>query len=413
MLTHPSPHGADLQAEAARSIENLLDVGWPSLPAELAFVLDKASTAAEAGDAAGRIDEGVLAAVRSSGFLGLPIPNEFEGGGGGALETAAILRRLAIDDPGLAIGLNMHLFSVAVLVEHWRLARDKSWILLEAIAGQQRLVASAFGEPGLNGSILRSKCLGRPVAGGYRVSGVKAPCSLIGRSDLVCLQFEAEADEPDTGLKIAMLPTDATGLRVERTWDAVGMRASESDTLIVEDCFIPNDLVFFSGAPGRENSDLFAKSLAWFCLGIGAVYCGLMRRALSEVHADFSSSEVRKLKRYAPSAFRVRLGEQVQDFLLVEDSLRSLAGLIDADRFDRVAGLNFALAVRSRVAEVAPSVVAECSRLAGAGTLARSAPMSRLLRDVLAVGFHPPSPTVAASMVAQQFMGDAYALDLD
>src|SRR5438445_192126 len=145
----------------------LADRLWPPteglIPGESLAAI---GAAAAAGDETGRVPDESLEAVRASGYLGLPVPKEFEGGGASALECCAVQRRLAAADPALALALNMHLFSMGVMVAHWRRERDTSWLLLEAIATQNRLVASAFAEPGLSGSFLRSHCRARRVDGG-------------------------------------------------------------------------------------------------------------------------------------------------------------------------------------------------------------------------------------------------------
>jgi alkylation response protein AidB-like acyl-CoA dehydrogenase len=43
---------------------------------------------------------------------------------------------------------------------------------------------------------------------------------------------------------IALVPVNAPGLRIEHVWDTLGMRATCSDTVILENCFVPEDLVF-------------------------------------------------------------------------------------------------------------------------------------------------------------------------
>ncbi len=389
--------------------EPCLDRLWRKLPLSR-DLLEKIEASADNADRTGFTDAALLQEIAGSGLLSLPIPAEFEGAAGSAADTAAALRQIASIDPALAIALNMHVFSVAVLVEHWREHRDKSWILLEAIAGQNRLVASAFGEPGLNGSILRSHCRGTATGGGFVVSGVKTPCSFVFHSDLVCLQFEVPEEPEDQRLKIAMIPTAAPGLRLERSWDSIAMRASESDTLWLESCFIPTELVFYSGRPGQDNSALFARSLSWFVLGLGATYVGLMRRALLEVQAEARSASSME-RRLQSSAARVRLGGRLHDFILIDSALRDLASRLD-EGFEPIADLNLAMALRSALATGTPGIVADCMGLMGARTLSVASLMSRLMRDAAAAAFHPPNAMVGASITAQQFLGQGFTLDL-
>ncbi|QOK94919.1 acyl-CoA dehydrogenase family protein (plasmid) [Ralstonia pseudosolanacearum] len=88
------------------------------------------------------------------GYFGLPIPSEYGGSGASVLECCAIQARLAQVDAGLAVGMNMHLFSTGVILEQWRAKQDLSWALLEAVATQKRLIASAFAH-----SVIHIFCL--------------------------------------------------------------------------------------------------------------------------------------------------------------------------------------------------------------------------------------------------------------
>src|SRR4029453_6940246 len=107
------------------------------------------------------------------------------GGGASVLECCAVQRRIGAADPALAVAVNMHLFSVGVIVEHWLRAKDEAWMRLEAIATQRRVVGSAFAEPGLGGSLLRSTCTAARHGDEWLVNGLKTPCSLADRSDLL------------------------------------------------------------------------------------------------------------------------------------------------------------------------------------------------------------------------------------
>lgn len=392
-------------AYAVAAVESAL---WPDvdalLPAEARAEI--AAGAAEA-DELGRASERSLEILRETGYFGLPVPAEFQGGDADLLACAAVQRALGRADPGLAVAVNMHLFSVGVMVEHWRRRRDSSWLLLEAIASQRRIVASAFAEPGLAGSILRSHARARREEKGWVVTGVKSPCSLAARCDLFCLQVEAEPAEP-RGLLVALVPASAPGLRVERTWDTLGMRASESDTLRLEGCHIPDDLVFHRCEPGFDDEDVFAAGLIWFCVTTAATYIGLARRAIDEASAALRTSRLPHLAatRADLPSVQSQLGEAMAGVLSLEAACTGLARAFGAAERDAAALLPVALAVKHAAAEACARSVADAAELVGARSYARGGVLARCWRDVQAARFHPPT-----RLATRQILG-RWALEL-
>lgn len=73
---------------------------------------------------------------------------------------------------------------------------------------------------------------------------------------------------------VALAPADAEGVSIDRTWNALGMQASESDTIGFGDCFIPDKLIFYRGPADIDPDQTFSAGLTWFCLLTTAAYAG-------------------------------------------------------------------------------------------------------------------------------------------
>ncbi len=389
----------------------MLDAAWVDAPDLLpTSLIERIRKRAAEADAAGRLSVESLAELRTSGFLSAPIPLEMHGGGLGLAAVCALQRRLATADPALAIALNMHIFSVGMLIEQWHRAKDNTWLLLEAIATQDRLLASGFAEPGLGGSILRSTLEVQRVADGYRVTGRKQPCSLAQQADLVCLQFE---DQTAGRLMVALIPTTADGIRALPSWDAMGMRGSASDTLLLEDCWVPDDLIFHNCEPGYDDDPVFAASLVWFSLSAASVYLGLLERALC-----VSGELLRRggLRRGGPSRASVPAYQQAVGDIVARAILLAMSCTGTAQRYaagqtaDEV--LPLALAVKTEVAEFVVAAVGQLCELVGGMSYGRGGELARLWRDAQAARFHPPSALACRRVAGARFLGMPYRYDL-
>ncbi|MBO4206718.1 acyl-CoA dehydrogenase family protein [Micromonospora echinofusca] len=393
--------------------DDLLDGCWPDVRADLpAAALTEIAGLAGAADRDGKPSTRALALLRELNWPGLPVPEKFLGGGADLLRCCALQRELGTADPALAVAVNMHLFSVGLMVEHWRRRTDTSWLLMEAIATQNRLLASAFAEPNLGGSTSRSTLRADRVDKGWRVSGRKRPCSLAAEADLVCLQVQT-ATEPSEVL-VALLPTTAPGLTVVEDWDALGMRGSASHTLVLTDCFIPKELVFYQAPAGSEDDDVFAAGVIWFALTATACYLGLARAALREAGGLLHRLRIAHLgqSRAELPSYQAALGDPVAELLTLEAACADVARRMDAGAApERLVAA--ALAVKQQAVRVVPALVGTLAEACGGTSYARSLPLERLWRDAQAIRFHPPTPAATRQYLARRALGIPAGLDLD
>lgn len=397
----------------AAPLDAKVGVLWPETEHLLAeAVLDIVRAAAPEGDRSSALSGHVLDALRDAGYCGLPVPTQMEGGGATLLECCAIQRRLARADPSVAVALNMHLFSLGVMVEHWRVEQDTSWLLLEAVATQRRLVASGFAEPGLAGSTLRSRCIARPTDDGVVIDGIKTPCSLAGLADLVCFQVQEEGEGGE--LLVCLVPTSAPGMHVERTWDWIGMRSSESHTLRFDGCAVPDQLIFHRCEPGRDADEIFAAGLIWFALTTAASYLGLVESAIEVAAAGLLTQRVSHLGRHRAelSTYQIPLGRVMGDLLEATAAVVATAAAMDERTVLPNDLLPTALATKRRVANLASDAIRQLIELGGAGGLTVGRPMERLVRDVQAAVFHPPTPLVTDQVIGRWALGEELEVEL-
>ncbi|MGW6457502.1 acyl-CoA dehydrogenase family protein [Streptomyces sp. NPDC055078] len=391
-----------------------VDALWPDTGHLLSDeVTAELAALADGNDLSGRLADRSVELLRKSGYFGAPVPRDFEGFGASLAECCALQRRLGAADPALAIAVNMHLFSVGVVVEHWTRARDESWLLLEAIASQHRIVASAFAEPGLNGSLTRSRTTARRDGDVWVVNGVKTPCSLAERSDLLCLQMIDEAGGPES-LLVALVVNGSPGVSVERTWNTLGMRASESDSVRFTDCRIPDDMIFHRSEPGSLGDEVFAAGLGWFCTTATACYLGVVSAAVDQARAALARSRVNHLgaaRAHLPS-FQSALGEILSAVLPLEAATAGLARRLDERDVDPRGLLPAALALKDQAARTAVQAVELAAELVGVASYSATGAASRLIRDVQAARYHPPTRFATRQLLGRWALGLPWSFEL-
>ena len=135
------------------------------------------------------------------------------------------------------------------------------------------LLNGFYTEGGGARSIMSPASTARKVAGGYILNGKKVFATLVPAVDYFGISISlADYTGPDSGGCVFLLPRDTPGLEVEETWDAMGMRATGSHTITMQDVFAsPEQRI---GEEGRLFEE-FSQVAHWYCLSFSACYLGI------------------------------------------------------------------------------------------------------------------------------------------
>jgi alkylation response protein AidB-like acyl-CoA dehydrogenase len=98
---------------------------------------------------------------------------------------------------------------------------------------------------------------------------------------VMVMAYPDGATNPAAGM-LLLVPHDAPGRRVNANWDVLGMRATRSDSLILEDCRVPDSAVLYRSDDTRRFRNDY---LNWFWGSYTAVYLGVGVAAFNELRA--------------------------------------------------------------------------------------------------------------------------------
>ncbi|MEV0388228.1 acyl-CoA dehydrogenase family protein [Nonomuraea sp. NPDC050643] len=337
--------------------------------------------------------------VRALGLPGLNIPKRHGGWGADIATTARCVELLAYGDPSIALAFNMHWGVIGFFRGMWSEAHQARFF--PGVAHDGHLFDGAYSETRA-GVIGLADTRAVPVDGGFRVSGRKSWGTLSLVADFHTLN--ATITEPDGELPadhavrasrevMLVCPASAEGVRIEKTWDALGMRATGTETVVFEDVFVPDtDLVSSAFRP-----DLFAN-LEWQTLSFASIYLGLARRAYAETLAILRDKRLGAV----PEASDVRLGDQQlvqvgvgEMRVLIETAANTIE--VAAARLNEQRDLPDDPARRLGWLEIPKVVATENAirvvdigmRLVGGGSFRRGHPLEKLYRDARSGPFHP------------------------
>ncbi|MEJ3405105.1 acyl-CoA dehydrogenase family protein [Rathayibacter sp. YIM 133350] len=341
------------------------------------------------------------------GYLRALVPQEF-GGLGLTLERAAAEQvRLGAAAPATALAVNMHLVWTGVAkVLHERGDASLDWLLEEAGAGE--VFGFGISEAGNDLVLFGSRTDAQPQPdGGYTFTGTKIFTSLspawtrLGTMGL----DSTSADAP----KIVYGFVERSEQVTQRDdWDTLGMRASQSQSTVLDGAFSPANRIIRRLSPGPNPDPLIFAIFANFEILLAAVYTGVGQRALElAVEAAGRRTSLKNDgKSYAQDP---DIRWRVADAAIAQDGIPpQLFGLArDVDEqaahgsqwFPKLVGLKI------RATENARYVVDQAIRVSGGGSYFAGNELGRLYRDVLAGIFHPSDAESAHNTVANAWLG--------
>ncbi len=365
--------------------------------------------AAAAHDRRGTFAHESLAALQERGFLGAPVPEHL--GGLGVLSVHDLVvasSRLARGDAALAIGVNMHLAFVISLVRRWRQADAEGnarriaafAASLEQVTRGHLVYAAAISEPAQD--LTRPSTIATRTDDGWTISGHKVFCTMSPAADLLYVSVTFADDAGGERFGYALVPTDAEGLVVHDDWDALGMRASGSNSVTLDGVRVPREALR-GGFPIGSTADYVERNLD----------AGLLHAAAAlGVAEDANAYATGRIPAGGRDARTDALAaENAVDLSACRGILGRAASLLDehfAPGWTADPLLLFAetQGAKTFVGEAAVRVVDRALALSGGVGYLNGSTLARAYRDVRATAFmHPLGTNRAYSYLADVALG--------
>lgn len=314
--------------------------------------------------------------LRAEGFMGAPVPAELGGGGATHAEACAVLRQLGQACGATAVTLSMHYHLTCTQIWRHKHGQPAEGILRRVAAEDLVLVSTGAADwVGASGSA-------RKVDGGFRVSARKAPSSGAPAGDILVTSVRWD-DAPDGPQVLhCAVPFGAEGLSIEPTWDTLGLRGTGSDTVVLDDVFVPDTAVSLA-RPADRWHPVWNTVLGTALPLIMSAYLGIADRAV----ADATRLAGTRAARPETAAL---VGTMGNHHATAEDAVDAMVRNADDLRFantDDVAA--FALTRKAIAAEAVEATTRAALDLAGGAGYGRQAALERCHRDALGARYHP------------------------
>jgi alkylation response protein AidB-like acyl-CoA dehydrogenase len=345
-------------------------------------------------------------ALRDAGLYGLVVPKELGGWGAGLVGYCIAAEELAQGSPSTAMSFNMHCALVGLAYKS-PLPDAVKQLIADLVVKEGKLICGSLSETGHAGHLYGTRTCSTRIQrtnGGYVLNGRKTFCTMVDVADYICVFAAPEGAGPEAAI-LVFVPTDLPGLRIERVWDTLGLRATRSDNLVMEDCLVPAEAVF---------DDLLVASLPDFLrdtdaivnVPYTAVYLGIGFGAL---RAAVATVQERVPKGYRqPLAYLPEIRRRVAVMSAQLEAARRLlyyaAWLVDTDAPPLEALRAFRKA-KYVVGEAVAAATRSALEMGGAHATFKGSALERFFRDGATATIMPPSSDVCLAELGVSELG--------
>jgi alkylation response protein AidB-like acyl-CoA dehydrogenase len=356
-----------------------------------------------------------FAAVKASGYFTAPIPEELGGLGVTSVHDVVVASsRLARGDAALTLGVNMHLAYLLNVVRRWQIAmasaderRTKALAgILGEIARRGTVFAAAGSEPGQD--ITRPSTTAARTGEGWIVSGHKIFCTMSAAADVFYTAVTFVDDSGRERYGYAMVPRETLGVVVHDDWDALGMRASASNSVSFDDVRLPASALR-GGFPVGDTVEYMERNLNAGLLHAAAAL------GIAESAHSLAAGRLGGGRDIDPHAQMLAAGNVV-DLAACRALFSRAAALIDEHHADTPSSRGTAeeltnlfaetQSAKAFIGEAAVRIVDRALALSGGAGYLNGSPLARAYRDVRATAFmHPLGANRAYAFLGQLAAG--------
>jgi alkylation response protein AidB-like acyl-CoA dehydrogenase len=250
------------------------------------------------------------------GIMGLPVPEEYGGGGADVVTTMLALEALGYGcrDAGLVFSINAHMWTSVIPVWTYG-SEDQKRTWLSGLSSGRLIGCHAITEPEAGSDAFAMKASAKSVPGGFVLNGGKTFITNAPVADLIIVFARTSDGVGPFGISSFLIPAGTKGMTVGGGMEKMGLRTSPMAEVLLDDCFVPESSVL--GKPG-QGGEIFQTSMEWERACIMSSQVGMMRRTLETCIA------------YARQ--RRQFGKPIAKYESIADKLANMKIAVDASR---------------------------------------------------------------------------------
>jgi alkylation response protein AidB-like acyl-CoA dehydrogenase len=344
-----------------------------------------------------KIPRALIDKLFALGVMGIEIPESLGGGGAAFFHAVLAVEALSCVDPSIGVLVDVQNTLVVNALLRWGTDDQKRLYCPRLASGTVGAYALSEAGSGSDAFALASRAARQP-SGDWVLTGRKLWITNALEAELFIVFANGEPSAGYHGITAFLIERGAAGFSVGKKEDKLGIRASSTCELILDECRVPAANVL--GAPGKGYK-VAIETLNEGRIGIGAQMIGLARGALDHAIAYVKQRE--------------QFGKPVASFQAVQHQIARAATELEAARLMvynaarlRDAGRPFlteAAMCKIFASEVAERVTSLAVNLFGGYGFVKDYPVEKLYRDAKIGQIYEGTSNLQLQTIAKQILG--------
>ena len=361
------------------------------------FAQETIAPAVRAMDDEQQFEPGLVNKLFELGLMGIEVPEALGGAGGSFFDAVLAIEAIAMVDPAVAVLVDVHNTLVVNAIRRWASEDQRVQWLSKLASGTAS--AYALSEAGSGSDAFALQMRAEKRGDSYLLNGQKLWITNAREAGLFIVFATLDPAAGYKGITAFLVDKRTPGFSVGKKEDKLGIRASSTCEIILEDCKVPAANVL--GEPGKGYK-IAIETLNEGRIGIGAQMLGLAQGAWS--HAA----------RYAFE--RKQFGKAIGEFQAVQFSLAEMATEIEATRLMvyncarlKDNGLGFlkeAAMCKYFASQVAERVASQAVEVFGGYGFVKDYPVEKYYRDAKIGKIYEGTSNMQLATIAKLMLGN-------
>ena len=360
------------------------------------FAEDKIRPLAKEMDEKAVFDHALLDQFFQLGLMGIEIPEQYGGAGGKFFEAILAVEEFSRADASAGVIVDVQNTLVANAILRWANEDQKKRYLPKMAA--DTVGAYALSEAGSGSDAFALQTKAELKGNDYVLNGRKLWITNGKEAGLFILFATVDASKGYKGITAFLIEKGFPGFTVGKKEDKLGIRASSTCELILEDCRVPKENVLGEVGKGYK---IAIETLNEGRIGIGAQMLGVARGAW-EYAAKYAQE-------------RMQFGKTISEFQGIQFQIAQMATEIEAARLMvynaarmKDAGVNFvkeAAMTKLFTSQVAERVTSLAIEVYGGYGFTKDYPVEKYWRDAKIGKIYEGTSNMQLATIAKLVMG--------
>ena len=353
-------------------------------------------------DEAEEYPQEIMDAAAEMGLTGAHIPIEYGGAGYSVLDVALVIEELFSADPGIALSVTSAAFGADAIMAFGTDEQKNRY--LEPVATGEAVMGTAVSEPDVGSDVSAVSTTAERDGDSWVINGNKMWITNGSVGDFFVVMCKTNPDAPDrySGFSQILVESDRDGFTAEKITGKLGIRASDTAELILDDVRVPEEnLIGTEGAGFLQMMQFFDDTRTMVAAQAVGIAKGATERATE----------------YAKE--REQFGRPISEFQAIQHKLAEMQMKTEAarqltyksawavtNRDDQLTALaSMAKAFASRVAvEVADDAI----QVHGGAGYVNDFDVERFYRDAKITEIYEGTTQIQKNIIAREMLGKSF-----